>query len=76
MEIAGHVSRKMLEHYGHVRIPAKRAQSTRSEKRARAQPANSEGSAMDLVDEMGFEPHDLLIANEEKSEIRHGAAIT
>jgi hypothetical protein len=25
MEIAGRVSRKMLEHYGHARIPAKRA---------------------------------------------------
>jgi hypothetical protein len=29
---------------------------------------------MILVDEMGFEPHNLLIANEENSEIRHGAA--
>jgi hypothetical protein len=29
-----------------------------------------------MVDERGFEPPGLLIANEEKSEIRHGAAIT
>ena len=80
MEIAGHVSRKMLEHFGHARIPAKRAQSTRSEKRVRAQPANSEGSEVSGLSDFGgrdgIRTYDLLTANEQKSETSHGAAIT
>ena len=31
---------------------------------------------MILVDEMGIRTHDLLIAQEEKSTIRHGATVT
>ena len=87
--IAGHVSLKMLEHYSHIRIDAKRkaldALSQRSTRAANGttyvtkEPEAANADAQ-VVENIGGRDRDrtgdLLVANEEKSEIRHGAAIT
>jgi hypothetical protein len=58
MSIAGHVSPKMLAHYSHVRLDAKRkAPDTLSGGgSAGSYGTNSETNPPTLVDEKGFEP--------------------
>ena len=87
--IAGHVSHKMLEHYSHIRLDAKRtALDALSQRGTKAgydtnsgtnRPAPATGNSQVIENNGGREgirTPGLLVANEEKSEIRHGAAIT
>jgi len=87
--IAGHVSQKMLEHYSHIRLDAKRtALNALSQRGGKAgygtNDATNEsetGSTDSQVIEKiggreGIRAPGLLVANEEKSKLRRGAAIT
>ena len=89
MSIAGHVSAKMLAHYSHVRLDAKRkGVSTRSGGGSGGgygtnDDTNSRSDAVadsQVIDKTGgregIRTPGLLVANEEKSKLRCGATIT
>jgi integrase len=87
--IAGHVSQKMLEHYSHIRLDAKRAAldalSQRGTKRGYGTNNDTNGAQKGIADPQvieniggreGIRTPGLLVANSGENKLRQGATIT